>query len=363
MCGRTAATPGALTMPGPDAVAPESRWTAHADLCRRNTFGVAARARWLVEASNLAAVSEALAEASQKALPLIVLGGGSNVLIVSDLEAVVLAPSLRGIEWLGEQRGRVHVRVGAGEPWHDFVAATLAAGAYGLENLALIPGTVGAAPIQNIGAYGVELAETVVAVECVDRQSGLPVQLRASECAFGYRDSVFKREPDRWIVTAVEFALARSAELRLGYAGIAEEIVAQGRAPSPQAVFDAVCAIRRRKLPDPAQIGNAGSFFKNPLVDAERAAVLREHHPGLPVYPAGAGRAKLAAAWMIEACGWKGHREGDAGIHAAHALVLVNHGLASGAQILALSRCVQASVAERFGVMLEPEPRILGQEA
>lgn len=339
---------------------PGLRWTEQADLTRRNTFGVAARAHWLAEADSLAAVGEVLAAAARRELPLIVLGGGSNVLLVDDLEAVVLVPGLLGIEWLGRAEGRVHVRVAAGENWHAFVAAALAAGAHGLENLALIPGSVGAAPIQNIGAYGVELAESVVAVECLDRQSGLPARIAARDCAFGYRDSRFKHEPERWIVTAVEFALASEAELRLGYAGIAEEIAAQGRVPSPQAVFDAVCAIRRRKLPDPAQIGNAGSFFKNPLVASEIAAELRERHPALPVYPAGVGRAKLAAAWLIEACGWKGHREGDAGVHAAHALVLVNHGHARGAEILALARRIQASVAERFGVLLEPEPRILG---
>jgi UDP-N-acetylmuramate dehydrogenase len=337
------------------------RWTEHADLTGRNTFGVAARARWLAEAGEVAAVGETLAEAKRRELPLIVLGGGSNVLIVGDLEAVVLVPALRGIDWLDSDGGRVHVRAGAGEPWHDFVAATLAAGAFGLENLALIPGSVGAAPIQNIGAYGVELAEWVVAVECLDRSSGAFVRLSAAECAFGYRDSVFKHDPDRYLVTAVEFALRTEPDLRFGYAGLAEEMAAQGRVPSPQAIFEAVCAIRRRKLPDPAQIGNAGSFFKNPVIDHARAKVLREHHPGLPVYPAPGGMAKLAAAWLIEACGWKGHREGDAGVHAAHALVLVNHGHASGTEILALARRIQASVAERFGVLLEPEPRILGQ--
>lgn len=336
------------------------RWTEWAELTRRNSFGVAARARWLAEADNLEAVAEAVAEAERRDLPLIVLGGGSNVLLIDDLEAVVLVPALRGIEWLGCAAGRVHVRVAAGENWHAFVVAALAAGAYGLENLALIPGSVGAAPIQNIGAYGVELARSVLAVECLDRYRGALVRIAAEDCAFGYRDSRFKHEPDRWIITAVELALRSEAELCLDYAGVAEEIAARGWRPSPQAVFDAVCALRRRKLPDPAQLGNAGSFFKNPLVASELAAALRERHPGLPVYPAAAGQAKLSAAWLIESCGWKGYREGDAGVHAAHALVLVNHGHARGAEILALARRIQASVAERFGVLLEPEPRILG---
>jgi UDP-N-acetylmuramate dehydrogenase len=253
------------------------------------------------------------------------------------------------------------VRAEAGAGWDALVDWTLARGLAGLENLALIPGLVGAAPIQNIGAYGVEVAETIAVVEAWDRVERRALRLGHEDCAFGYRDSLFKRVPERWIVTAVEFRLARSAPLRLDYAGVREELEAMGvTGPGPRDVAEAVRRLRRRKLPDPARIGNAGSFFKNPVVAQERAAQLRASFDGLPAYPAGAGLAKLSAAWLIEHCGWKGHRDGDAGIAAQHALVLVNHGLASGAELLALARRVAASVEERFGVRLEPEPRIVG---
>jgi UDP-N-acetylmuramate dehydrogenase len=240
---------------------------------------------------------------------------------------------------------------------------TLARGLAGLENLALIPGLVGAAPIQNIGAYGVEVAECIGVVEAWDRLAGRTVRLERADCEFGYRDSVFKRAPDRWIVTAVELHLSREGAPRLGYAGVREELDAMGFvAPSASDVAEAVRRLRRRKLPDPAVIGNAGSFFKNPLVPAEVAGRLRDEHGDLPVYPAGPGLGKLSAAWLIERCGWRGVREGDAGIAAQHALVLVNHGHASGAELLALARRVAGSVEARFGVRLEPEPRIVGAD-
>jgi len=253
------------------------------------------------------------------------------------------------------------VRAEAGAGWDALVDWTLARGLAGLENLALIPGLVGAAPIQNIGAYGVEVAECIAVVEAWDRGSGRMVRLDPPDCGFGYRDSVFKRAPDRWIVTAVEFRLSRNGAPRLGYAGVREELDAMAIANAgPAEVAGAVRRLRRRKLPDPAVIGNAGSFFKNPVVTAESAERLRSGHADLPVYPAGPGKAKLSAAWLIEHCGWRGAREGDAGVAAQHALVLVNHGHASGAELLALARRVAASVEVRFGVRLEPEPRIVG---
>lgn len=335
---------------------------SNADLSRLNSFGVSARAALLARARSVAAVIASLDRAKQDELPLQVLGGGSNVLIVDDLSALVLLPQLRGIDWLGRRDGRVHVRAAAGENWHEFVAATLHSGAFGLENLALIPGTVGAAPIQNIGAYGVELERFVVGVDAIDQHSGQPCRIAARDCGFTYRDSMFKQPGgDRFLITAVEFALYPAPELTLEYAGVSEELAAMGvDRPTPQAVFDAVVAIRRRKLPDPARLGNAGSFFKNPLVSADTAERLRRLHPTLPVYAAKHGSSKLAAGWMIDQCGWRGFREGDAGVHQQHALVLVNHGAAKGRDILRLAQHIQHDVLQKFGVELEMEPRVLG---
>ncbi|MGE4071654.1 MAG: UDP-N-acetylmuramate dehydrogenase [Lysobacterales bacterium] len=336
--------------------------TAQADLSSLNSFGVRASAAWLARAETEAQLLGALDRAAQWQLPVQVLGGGSNVLIVDDLDAMVLLPRLRGIEWLGAAGNRIHVRAAAGENWHAFVAATLAAGAFGLENLALIPGHVGAAPIQNIGAYGVELAQFVVAVEAIDQRGGRSCRIEAGDCGFAYRDSLFKRpEGAHLLITAVEFALHSTPELVLGYAGVTEELGARGvDPPTPQAVFDAVVAIRRRKLPDPAVLGNAGSFFKNPWVSRQAADELKQRHPALPVYPVDEGTSKLAAGWLIDACGWRGYRDGDAGVHQQHALVLVNYGRARGADILQLARRIQADVQSRFGVELEIEPRLLG---
>ena len=257
---------------------------------------------------------------------------------------------------------RAIVRADAGVEWHALVLWALGHGLGGLENLALIPGTVGAAPIQNIGAYGVEVRECIHAVEAFERGSGQVRRLDAQACAFAYRDSLFKREPERFVVTAVEFGLSRTPRLRLDYAGISEELAAMGvDAPRASQVAEAVIRIRQRKLPDPAVIGNAGSFFKNPIVPQAQAAALLAGHPALPMFRGSSDDTrKLSAAWLIDQCGWKGHRDGDAGVAASHALVLVNHGHASGLQLLELARRIAASVHERFGVALEPEPRVIG---
>ena len=344
------------------------RLQADADLGRRNTFGVPARAPWLLEVDDHAALAQALDLPQLRGLPLLVLGGGSNLLFAGDPPGAVLALHAAAISRLDEEGPRVRVRAEAGANWHQLVLWSLDQGLCGLENLALIPGSVGAAPIQNIGAYGVEVGDSVLAVEAWDRRAGAVVRLDRQACAFGYRDSVFKRQPERWIVLAVELELGsahgpQQAPLHLGYAGIGEELAAMGKQAAPTAgdVAQAVIAIRQRKLPDPARIGNAGSFFKNPIVPAALAQSLQDRHPRLPVFPGdAAGTRKLSAAWLIDACGWKGAREGDAGVSAEHALVLVNHGQASGAQLLALARRIAASVQERFAVALEPEPRIIG---
>lgn len=334
------------------------RLLERADLTSRNSFGIRATARRLVEVTDATALPDALAALGDT--PPLVLGGGSNLLFVDDAaDVLVIADARRDV--LSDDGEQVVVRSAAGADWHGFVLWTLAQDLGGLENLALIPGTVGAAPIQNIGAYGVEVGDRVVAVDAFDRHTGAFVRLDAAACRFGYRDSVFKQQPDRWIVTAVEFALHRFAEPTLDYAGLRDVLAARGiTAPRPLDVAEAVIDIRRSKLPDPAVIGNAGSFFKNPIVPAAQAADLVAAHAGIPVFAVDAGLRKLSAAWLIDRCGWKGHRDGDAGVSPGHALVLVNHGQAQGSELLGLARRIAASVQMRFGVALEPEPRIVG---
>jgi len=338
------------------------RLTRDASLRNRNTFGVEARAPWLFELDDAAALADLLARPELAGTSPLVLGGGSNLLFAGDAEGPVLALANAATRVLAQDSTRARVRAEAGMPWHALVMWSLQQGLCGLENLALIPGTTGAAPIQNIGAYGVEVGEFVHAVEAWDRDEGVLRRLDRAACAFGYRDSVFKHAPDRYIVTAVELDLLRAPAPRLEYAGLGEELAAMGIAdPDASDVAEAVIAIRRRKLPDPAVIGNAGSFFKNPIVPAALAESLRAAHPGLPVFRGDAADTrKISAAWMIDACGWKGHRDGDAGVAASHALVLVNHGNASGMQLLVLARRIAESVATRFGVAIEPEPRIIG---
>jgi UDP-N-acetylmuramate dehydrogenase len=339
-----------------------------APLQSRNTFGVAATAPVLVEVADSTALPALLADRDFGGELSLVLGGGSNLLFAGNPQGVVLALTGKRTSLLGTAKGyadeRTVVRADAGVEWHDFVMRTIRHGFAGLENLALIPGTVGAAPIQNIGAYGVEVRDFIHAVEVFEPATGVQHRFDAGECRFAYRDSLFKQQPDRYIVTAVEFALSRSPSLKLDYAGIREELEAMGvETPQPRHVADAVIAIRRRKLPDPAVLGNAGSFFKNPIVPMAQADALKAEHEGLPVFRGNNDATrKLSAAWFIDQCGWKGHRDGDAGVAASHALVLVNHGRATGAQLLDLARRIAHSVSERFDVALEPEPRVIGAQ-
>jgi UDP-N-acetylmuramate dehydrogenase len=337
---------------------------ANAPLRGMNTFGVDATAAWLLTVHDPAAMAEALAEPRIAGLPLMCIGEGSNLLLVSDLEGVALRQASHAVRVLADDGGSALVRADAGHGWDALVDWSLGRRLSGLENLALIPGLAGAAPIQNIGAYGTEVDEFVEAVETWDRVSGRPVRLPRAECGFTYRDSRFKHEPDRWIVTAIELKLPRERQLRLDYPGVREELGSLDMAePGPADVAEAVRRIRRRKIPDPAEIGNAGSFFKNPIVPRQVAEALVASNAGLPTYPADAPeRRKLSAAWMIEACGWRGYRDGEAGVSSRHALVLVNHGNATGAQILSLAQRVAASVHARFGVRLVPEPRIIGAD-
>lgn len=348
----------------PGRMPPGCRLLEHADLAARNSFGVAAHAPWLVEVDDAAALPALFSAELGNAESLLVLGGGSNLLFAADPSGPVLALRARDVRVIADAGGQAIVRADAGVPWHALVMQALALGLGGLENLALIPGTVGAAPIQNIGAYGVEVGEHIHAVEAFERRTGQIRRLGRDACAFAYRDSAFKREPQRWIVTAVEFALSRTARPVLDYAGLRDELAMMAvAAPDARQVAAAVMRIRRRRLPDPAALGNAGSFFKNPVVPLAQADALRAAHAQLPVFRGdGDATRKLSAAWLIDACGWKGHRDGDAGVSAQHALVLVNHGHAGGMQLLDLARRIAASVRRRFGVALEPEPRIIGAQ-
>ena len=292
--------------------------------------------------------------------PLLLLGDGSNVLFTRDYEGLIIHLATRGIEVLASDGKEVRIRAAAGENWDKFVRWSLARGFRGLENLILIPGTVGAAPIQNIGAYGIEVSQFVEAVEAFDLLEHRFVRLDNSACNFAYRDSLFKRRPQRYIVTSVEFRLPHQSPLQMDYSGLRQELaMMEISKPTPLDLSMAVERLRRRKLPDPEVIGNAGSFFKNPMVMTEHLEILQRSHPDLPCYPHGNSTCKLSAAWLIETCGFKGVREGDAGISETHALVLVNHGTADGAQIWALAEQIRRTVAERFGVNLEPEPLVI----
>ncbi|MEO6801451.1 MAG: UDP-N-acetylmuramate dehydrogenase [Rhodanobacter sp.] len=331
----------------------------NASLARLNTLRVAARATLLADIRDAAKLPELLDFPSVRQSRLLVLGEGSNVLFTGDFAGTVLLMSTRGVQ-VESGGDNVRIAVASGERWDDFVRWTLGQGLAGLENLILIPGTVGAAPIQNIGAYGCEVAEFIESVEAWDIRERRVVTLDHATCAFAYRDSLFKHEPGRYIVTAVRFVLPRSRPLRTDYAGIAEELQHMGvDRPAPFHVAEAVVRLRTRKLPDPAVIGNAGSFFKNPMVEARQVEALKHQFPELPAWPQPDGRSKISAAWMIEAAGFKGMREGDAGISNRHALVLVNHGEASGPQLWALAQKVMLGVREKFDVQLQPEPVVI----
>ncbi|WP_434625185.1 UDP-N-acetylmuramate dehydrogenase [Pseudomonas sp. Z1-29] len=322
-----------------------------------NSFGVDVAARLFAEAHSDADVREALVYAAGHDLPLLVIGGGSNLLLTDDIDALVLRMASRGIRLLSDDGERVVIEAEAGEPWHPFVQHTLAQGWSGLENLSLIPGTVGAAPMQNIGAYGVEIKDVFAGLTALDRHNGELRDFTLEECAFAYRDSLFKQQAGRWLILRVRFALSRVAHLHLEYGPVRQRLSEQGiDQATPSDVSRAICSIRSEKLPDPAVLGNAGSFFKNPLVPVSHVAHLKLQYPDLVAYPQPGGQMKIAAGWLIERAGWKGFREGDAGVHKLQALVLVNYGNATGLQLLDLAQRIQKDIAERFQVDLEMEP-------
>jgi len=327
-----------------------------------NTLSLQARAEALVRVGSNEELLAAFSWAAERDLPVVPLGEGSNVVLAKDLDALVVRQDSRGIEIIEEVGDCMSLRVAAGENWHALVQWTLQQGLYGLENLALIPGTVGAAPIQNIGAYGVELQSCLLRVHALAIADGQSLILSAADCEFGYRDSVFKQGlRDKLVITAVDLQLSREPELHIDYPALSSVFTQADIATlTPQDVFNAVVSIRRSRLPDPAVEPNAGSFFKNPVLPAERARKLTDKFSGLPVYPQADGRVKLPAAWMIEQCGWKGYREDDIGIHPQHALVMVNYGNDDGEKLLSLASEVAATVADTFGIQLVIEPRVYG---
>jgi UDP-N-acetylmuramate dehydrogenase len=329
------------------------------DLQPLNTLALPARARWFARIETTDQLAEALAWAQQRQLPRLVLGGGSNIVLRGDFPGLVLQIALAGRAVDGDV-----VSAAAGENWHSLVQWTLAQGLFGLENLTLIPGTVGAAPIQNIGAYGVELADRLVDVRGWSLDDAAERTLSAAECRFGYRDSLFKRElRDRFIITAIRLRLDRLFRPVLHYPAL-RDALAGVAAPDALAVEAAVRAIRQRRLPDPEQLPNAGSFFKNPVVSRAQFERLRADHPDLPQFPATGDGVKLPAAWLVDRCGWKGRRIGPVGVHAQQAIVLIHYldgaGAHDGEALLQLAAAIQADVRQRFGVTLELEPTIYG---
>ncbi len=340
------------------------QWAENISLAGRNTLHIAASAAAMCDVNNLTQLPQAFELADAKGMPVLVLGEGSNVLFADNYPGLVLCITANQCAVIEQNSDSAIIRAEAGMLWNDLVHWSLARGWNGLENMALIPGTVGACPIQNIGAYGVEVAEFIETVEAYNRITGQTKRLSNDDCAFGYRDSCFKQQRDEWVITAVEFRLNKNRALKMNYAGVPEEIAAMGIV-EPKAVHlaEAISRIRSRKLPNPAILGNAGSFFKNPIVSEAQAVALLASYQKLPVFPSGhPDTRKLSAAWLIEQAGWKGFRQGDAGIAEQHALVLVNYGKATGKQLLDVARQVVASVHDQFGINLEPEPRIIGAD-
>jgi UDP-N-acetylmuramate dehydrogenase len=326
-----------------------------------NTFGLPAVAKTLVRITSDADVRRVVDDPKLGRAPKFILGGGSNIILTRDMPQLVLKVEVRGMRIVDESADDRVVEAGAGESWHEFVAWAVEQGCFGLENLALIPGTVGAAPVQNIGAYGVELKDRFEALDAVDLVTGRSVTLRAGISRFGYRDSEFKHSlAGRSVITRVRFRLPRRWQPVIGYLDLQRKIAATGVSePDARQVFEWVCAIRRAKLPDPATVGNAGSFFKNPVVTKEQCRDIIGRDPEIVHYPLPDGSVKLAAGWMIDACGWKGKTVGQAGVYEKQALVLVNRGAAIGSEVMTLARAIQESVYGRFGIRLEPEPVVV----
>lgn len=329
-------------------------------LKKHNTFGISAFAKEFIAVHTVDGLADVLRENKNKQL--FILGGGSNMLLTQDIDALVIHIDLKGIEKVHEEEDYVHVKAMAGENWHGFVQHCIGQNYGGLENLSLIPGNVGTTPIQNIGAYGTEIKDTFVSCEAMNIETQQITTFNKEECAFAYRESVFKgRLKNKYIITSVTFRLTKKHhKINTSYGDIAAELTKKGIAvPTIKDVSEAVTAIRRSKLPDPEELGNSGSFFKNPIITKEAFEKIHLLHPTMPHYTISDTEVKVPAGWLIEQSGFKGSRFGDAGVHVRQALVLVNYGNATGKQILELSQKIQQTVLENFGIAIEAEVNII----
>jgi UDP-N-acetylmuramate dehydrogenase len=328
-----------------------------------NTFGIAARSRYYSYVPDLAALEHVLSLPTIQSVPTLVLGRGSNVLFTEDFEGLVVQIGLQGIEKIREEADHVWLRVGAGVDWHSLVVYCVNQGYSGIENLSLIPGTVGAAPIQNIGAYGVEFSQVFESLEAWELRSHTIQSFFHADCAFGYRQSVFKQAlQGQYIILNVVVKLNKKHTFQIGYDSIQAVLEARGvKTLTPYAISEAIIQIRQQKLPDPEVMGSAGSFFENPVIDQQRATYLHQQYPGLPLHSLASNQFKIPAAWLIEQCGWKGYRNGNVGVSPHHALVLVHYGNASGKELHTLASLIQESVWERFNIHLVPEVNIIAR--
>jgi UDP-N-acetylmuramate dehydrogenase len=326
-----------------------------------NTFGIDASARLFATFSSLTQLESLLAFRKELNLDLLILGGGSNILLIKDYDGLVLKNELKGVEVVNEDKDYLYIRAGAGENWHQFVMYCVSRGYAGVENLSLIPGNIGASPMQNIGAYGVEVKDIFHELEAYHVNEQQLTRFYLNDCAFGYRDSVFKNKyKGQFVITSVTYRLNKVPSFNITYGAIRQELDKMGIIDlSIEAISKAVIEIRNSKLPDPKIIGNAGSFFKNPVVEVSKFRSLEEEYPGMPSFPAGEGYIKVPAGWLIEQCGWKGFRKGDAGCYSKQALVLVNYGSAGGGEVYALSQDIISSVEDKFGIQLEREVNII----
>ena len=332
-------------------------WEHNVSLQPYNSLGLPARARFFHHATKEVELLGDLREVIKDKLELLVIGGGCNLVLARDIDGLALKVDIKGIDIIEENEKSATLKVAAGEPWPELVKHCLKRGFFGLENLSDIPGTAGAAPIQNIGAYGAELSQRLRSVSVMERTTGSRDEIPAADCRFSYRQSRFKGLwRDRYLITAITLKLTKQPQLCLDHAGIQEAMPTH---PGPEDVAREVCRLRRLKLPDPKLLGNAGSFFTNPVIEAGQAKDMLAEHADLRMYELGDGRVKLAAGWLVEQCGFKGIRRGPMGVHEKQALVLVHHGGGTGRQLLDLAEEIRATVQARFGVKLEIEPRVV----
>ncbi len=343
------------------AIDQHPRISENQNLRKLHTFGLDFQCRYFTEVTSLSELQSALSFANESSLSFLILGGGSNLLPTKDFNGLVIRIANKGISVIEETSDTVHIGVEAGENWHELVMQCLKKGWFGIENLSLIPGSVGAAPMQNIGAYGVEVKQVIEQVHYYDLEKKEMKILSNAECRFGYRESIFKQElKDKAVIWKVDFRLSKQPSAKMEYGDIKAVLDGKGIInPTPKDVSDAVIQIRQSKLPDPAEIGNAGSFFKNPVVQVAVYESIKQNHPEAPSYPAGDGLVKIPAGWLIEKAGWKGKTLGNYGVHARQALVLVNYGSAKGSDIYQLAKDIQADVKAKFGVELQMEVNLI----